>query len=72
MKKILSFLTIAILGGVVSLYGYISFFDNGHLITETKESPIQTFQTNFIIYIQQDETINTRRTRKITIYSSKV
>jgi len=47
MKKILSFLTIAILGGVVSLYGYISFFDNGHLITETKESPIQTFQTNY-------------------------
>ena len=47
MKKILSFLTIAILGGIVSLYGYISFFDNGHLITETKESPIQTFQTNY-------------------------
>ena len=47
MKKILSFLTIAILGGVVSLYGYISFFDNGHLITETNESPIQTFQTNY-------------------------
>ena len=47
MKKILGFLTIAILGGVVSLYGYISFFDNGHLITETKESPIQTFQTNY-------------------------
>ena len=47
MKKILSFLTIAILGGVVSLYGYISFFDNGNLITETKESPIQTFQTNY-------------------------
>ena len=47
MKKILSFLTIAILGGIVSLYGYISFFDNGHLITETKESPVQTFQTNY-------------------------
>ena len=47
MKKFLSFLTIAILGGVVSLYGYISFFDNGHLITETNESPIQTFQTNY-------------------------
>ena len=47
MKKILSFLTIAILGGVVSLFGYISFFDNGHLITETNESPIQTFQTNY-------------------------
>ena len=47
MKKNLSFLTIAILGGVVSLVGYISFFDNGHLITETKESPVQTFQTNY-------------------------
>ena len=35
MKKNLSFLTVAILGGVVSLFGYISFFDNGHLIEIT-------------------------------------
>ena len=47
MKKILGFLTIAILGGIVSLFGYISFFENTQLITETKESPIQTFQTNY-------------------------
>ena len=47
MKKILGFLTIAILGGIVSLIGYISFFENTQLITETKESPIQTFQTNY-------------------------
>ena len=47
MKKILGFLTIAILGGIVSLFGYISFFENTQLITDTKESPIQTFQTNY-------------------------
>jgi S1-C subfamily serine protease len=47
MKKFLGFLTTAILGGVVSLIGYISFFENTQLITETKETPIQTFQTNY-------------------------
>jgi len=47
MKKFLGFLTTAILGSVVSLIGYISFFENTQLITETKETPIQTFQTNY-------------------------
>ena len=47
MKKNLGFLSIAILGGGVSLLGYISFFENAQLITENHQSsPIQTFQTN--------------------------
>jgi S1-C subfamily serine protease len=47
MKKNLGFLATAILGGLVSLLGYISFFESAQLTTETHQTPIQTLQTNY-------------------------
>jgi len=47
MKKNLGFLATAILGGLVSLLGYISFFESAQFTTETYQTPIQTLQTNY-------------------------
>ena len=47
MKKFLSFLSIAILGGVISLGGYKAFLEKPVVIERNHEQPIQTFQTNF-------------------------
>lgn len=47
MKKFLSFLSIAILGGVISLGGYKAFLEKPVVIERSHEQPIQTFQTNF-------------------------
>ncbi len=47
MKKFLSFLSIAILGGIVSLFGYITLFESSVVIEKSNDIPMQTFQTNF-------------------------
>ncbi|MEQ6124856.1 trypsin-like peptidase domain-containing protein [Pseudotenacibaculum sp. MALMAid0570] len=47
MKKFFSFLSIAILGGVIALGGYKAFLEKPVVIERTNEQPIQTFQTNF-------------------------
>lgn len=47
MKKFFSFLSIAILGGVVALGGYKVFLEKPVVIERSHEQPIQTFQTNF-------------------------
>lgn len=47
MKKFLSFLGIAILGGVVTLGGYKVLLEEPVIIERTQEQPMQTFQTNF-------------------------
>ena len=45
MKKFFSFLSIAVLGGVVALGGYKAFLEKP-VIVQSNEQPIQTFQTN--------------------------
>lgn len=45
MKKFFSFLSIAVLGGVVALGGYKAFLEKP-VVIESNEQPIQTFQTN--------------------------
>jgi len=45
MKKYFSFLSIAILGGVVALGGYKTFLEKP-VVIESNEQPISTFQTN--------------------------
>ncbi len=47
MKKFLSLLSIAILGGVVTLGGYKIFLEKPLVIEQNNEQPIETFQTNF-------------------------
>ena len=47
MKKFLSFLSIAILGGIISLGGYKAFLEKPVVVETSHEQPIQTFQTNF-------------------------
>lgn len=47
MKKFFSFLSIAVLGGVVALGGYKAFLEKPVVIEKNDEQPIQTFQTNF-------------------------
>ena len=47
MKKCLSFLSIAILGGVISLGGHKAFLEKPVVIERSHEQPIQTFHTNF-------------------------
>ena len=47
MKKFLSFLSVAVLGGVIALGGYKAFLEDPIIIERTNEQPIQTFQTNF-------------------------
>ena len=47
MKKFLSFLSIAILGGVITLGGYKVFLEKPVVIEKSNEQPIRTFQTNF-------------------------
>ncbi|MFD2565975.1 S1C family serine protease [Pseudotenacibaculum haliotis] len=47
MKKFLSFLSIAVLGGVVALGGYKVFLEKPVVIERSHQQPIQTFQTNF-------------------------
>lgn len=45
MKKFFSFLSIAVLGGVVALGGYKAFLEKP-VVVQSNEQPIQTFQTN--------------------------
>lgn len=47
MKKFLSFLGIAILGGVLTLGGYKLLLEEPMIIERSNELPMQTFQTNF-------------------------
>jgi|TARA_B110000046_G_scaffold102758_1_gene110400 S1-C subfamily serine protease len=47
MKKFLSFLSIAILGGVISLIGYSAFIEKPQVVSTDEMMPIQTFQTNY-------------------------
>ncbi len=47
MRKFLSFLGIAILGGVISLLGYSTLIDNSRGISKDNLVPVQTFQTNY-------------------------
>jgi len=47
MKKFFSFLSIAILGGVVALGAYKAFLETPVVIERSTEQPIQTFQSNF-------------------------
>ena len=47
MKKFLSFLGIAILGGVITLGGYKALLEEPLIIERSNDQPIQTFQTNF-------------------------
>jgi Do/DeqQ family serine protease len=47
MKKFLSFLAIAILGGGVTLGGYKTFFNEQVVIERPVEQPMQTVQTNY-------------------------
>ena len=46
-KKFLSFLSIAILGGVISLIGYSAFIEKPQVVSTDEMMPIQTFQTNY-------------------------
>ncbi|MEN8856855.1 MAG: trypsin-like peptidase domain-containing protein [Flavobacteriaceae bacterium] len=47
MKKFFSFLSIAILGGIITLGGYKAFIEEPVVIEKSNEQPLQTFQTNF-------------------------
>lgn len=47
MRKFLSFLGIAILGGVFSLLGYSILIENPQRFSKEEIIPIQTFQTNY-------------------------
>lgn len=47
MKKFLSFLIMAILGGVISLLGYSAFIEKPQAVLTDDMMPIQTFQTNY-------------------------
>ena len=47
MKKFLSFLLMAILGGVISLIGYSAFIEKPQVVSTDDMMPIQTFQTNY-------------------------
>ena len=47
MKKFLSFLFMAILGGVISLLGYSAFIEKPQVVLTDDMMPIQTFQTNY-------------------------
>ena len=47
MKKFLSFLGIAILGGTLTLGGYKMLFNESTIVTRTIKQPMQTVQTNF-------------------------
>lgn len=47
MKKFLSFLAIAILGGGLTLGGYKMFFNEQVVIERTVEQPLQSVQTNY-------------------------
>jgi S1-C subfamily serine protease len=47
MKKFLSFLSMAILGGVISLIGYSAFIEKPQVVSTDEMMPIQTFQTNY-------------------------
>ena len=47
MKKFLSFLSMAILGGVISLLGYSTFIEKTQTVLTNDTMPIQTFQTNY-------------------------
>lgn len=46
MKKNLSYLVMAILGGVVAIGGYINLIEKP-IVKKREEQPLQTFQTNF-------------------------
>ena len=47
MKRFLSFLAIAILGGGLTLGGYKLFFNEQVVIERTVEQPVQSVQTNY-------------------------
>ena len=47
MKKFLSFLSMAILGGIISLLGYSAFIEKPQIVLTDEMVPIQTFQTNY-------------------------
>tara|TARA_B100000767_G_scaffold156369_1_gene147051 strand:+ start:11290 stop:12639 length:1350 start_codon:yes stop_codon:yes gene_type:complete len=47
MKKFLSFLSMAILGGIISLIGYSALIEKSQFVLTDKMTPIQTFQTNY-------------------------
>tara|TARA_B100000795_G_C22797475_1_gene440097 strand:- start:1180 stop:2529 length:1350 start_codon:yes stop_codon:yes gene_type:complete len=47
MKKFLSFLSIAILGGIFSLLGYKAFLEQPLIVVQPNNTPLQTFQTNY-------------------------
>ena len=47
MKKFLSFLIMAILGGLISLLGYSAFIEKPQVVLTDDMMPIQTFQTNY-------------------------
>lgn len=47
MKKFLSFLSMAILGGIISLIGYSALIEKSQIVLTDKMMPIQTFQTNY-------------------------
>lgn len=47
MKKVFSFIGMAILGGAIALVGYKAFLEEPVVIERTTDQPIQTFQTNF-------------------------
>ena len=47
MKKFFSFLSIAILGGIITLGGYKVFLEEPVIIESNNSQPLQTFQTNF-------------------------
>ena len=47
MKKFLSFLSVAFLGGILSLLSYKFFLEAPIVIEKSNENPVQTFQSNF-------------------------
>ena len=47
MKKFISFLSIAILGGILTLAGYKAVLEKPVVVEKNSEQPLQTFQTNF-------------------------
>jgi S1-C subfamily serine protease len=54
MKKFLSFLAIAILGGGLTLGGYKLFFNEQVVIERTVEQPVQTVQANYKSTLNKD------------------
>ena len=59
MKKALSFLGMAILGGVLTLVGYKMLFNEQIVIERTIQSPVETVQSNFNSTYENKNSIET-------------